>query len=70
MSDENFTPVDRPIMLSDLNAIKVAVQNTEAVQRKMYNEFKAYRDRVRYPVAVCVVSALVCLVSLFVRVSP
>lgn len=68
-NDTEDTPIDRPPLLSDIRAIQRAVHGIQDTQLKMYEQLKSQRQAFRLPVAVCVVSALVCLASVFLRFS-
>lgn len=46
MPEEDFTPVDRPLMLSDLNDIRRSVHNIESIQLRWYEESKKLTSRV------------------------
>jgi hypothetical protein len=68
MSDAEHTPIDRPIMLSDLNAMKRVLHNVETVQLAMFEDFKNFRDRIRLATATCIGCAVVSLASAVVTV--
>lgn len=67
---EDFTPIDRPLMRSDINDVKEAVHNIGTYTLEMYNEFRGVRSQLRTYVAICaactffsVVAAVVSVVS-------
>lgn len=64
MTQDEFTPTDRPIMLSDINAIRKAVHRSETATLAMYSEFQSVRTRLRWSLATCIICAVVCLASL------
>lgn len=68
MSDAEHTPIDRPILLSDLNGVKRVMHNVETVQLAMFEEFKGFRDRMRLALATCIGCALISLASAVVTV--
>ncbi len=68
MSDAENTPVDRPILLSDLNAMKRVLHNVETVQLAMFEDFKAFRDRIRLATATCIGCAFLSLASAVVSI--
>lgn len=72
MSKDDETPTDNrstiEIFADDMKATKVAAQNTETSQLRMYEEFKAfrgvvetYRRRTWTPTVVSIAAALVSL---------
>lgn len=71
MSQEEKTPVDGrstiEIFASDMHATKLAAQNTETIQLRMYEEFKQHRqdlaDQRRRAWVPALVSVLAALVS-------
>ena len=70
MPDDDFTPVDRPLMLSDLNDIRRIVHNIESVQLRWYEESKkltlrvaALEQRVWLPALVSVVAATLAVLA-------
>lgn len=69
MNDAEQTPVDRPIMLSDLNDIRRAVHNAETHTLAMHSEFQSFRDRMRIGVGVCIGCALVSVASAIASVA-
>jgi hypothetical protein len=67
---DDFTPIDRPLMRSDLNDVREAVHNISQNTLAMYNEFRGARGEFRTYVAICaactffsVVAAVVSIVS-------
>lgn len=65
------TPIDKR---DPFEEILDAVNKTRDSQLAMHEELKSYRTeiltlkaRIQYPVVVCVVSAVVCLVSVLLR---
>ena len=68
MSTTEVTPTDRPILLSDLNSMKSVLHNVESVQLTMFEDFKSFRDRLRYAMATCIGCALISLASAVVTV--
>lgn len=81
MNDDDKTPVDGrstiEMIADDMRATKLAVQNTETTQLRMYEEFKGLREEVQdyrrrswTPALVAAVAALVsmaCAVSAAIR---
>lgn len=73
-TEAELTPVDRPLMLSDLNDIRRIVHNIESIQLKWYEESKrltrrveALEQRVWLPALVSVVAATLAVLA---RVMP
>ena len=69
MSEADQTPVDRPIMLSDLNEIRRACHNAETHTLRMYSDFSKFRVRIGGALGVSVVCAIVCVISAIVSVA-
>ena len=74
MTHDDETPVDGR---GPLELILDGVNKTRTCQLAMHEELKSYhrevqslKQRIHVPVAVCVVSALVCLGSVFARFAP
>lgn len=70
---DDFTPTDRPIMLSDLNAIKKAVHRSEQATVSMYTEFRGMRDRLWYSLGFalfCAVASFACAAVALAAASP
>ena len=64
MSDATETPIDRPIMLSDISALRQAIHGLQDQQLKIYQQIKHLDQRpteIRVLAAVCVGAAMVCL---------
>lgn len=60
MTDESeVTPIDRPLMRSDLDDVRKAVHHLQGLAIKSYNEAKAARAEPRFLAAVCVICAVV-----------
>ncbi len=55
------TPIDRPLMRSDLDAVRVAVHNVQQLAVRHYNEATATRRESRLLAIICVFSACVSL---------
>ncbi len=71
MPSNDLTPVDS---MHPFERILESVNLTRDSQMRMHEELKDYRDeiqrvrrQIRYPVVVCMLSAAVCLLSVFVR---
>lgn len=69
-SESEMTPVDRPLMLSDLNDIRRIVHNIESVQLQWYEENKkltvrvtALERRVWLPAVVSIVAAALAVLA-------
>lgn len=69
-SDADLTPVDRPLMLSDLNDIRRCVHSIETTQLRWYEESKALTSRVArleqriwLPALVSVVAAALAVLA-------
>lgn len=52
------TPIDRPLMRSDLDAVRIAVQNIQQLAVQHYSEATAARREGRLLAVVCVGSAI------------
>jgi hypothetical protein len=63
MSDAENTPIDRPLMRSDLNDVRAAMHEVSQKTLEMHNEFRGVRGQLRTYVAVCVACTFLCLVS-------
>lgn len=62
MSDEDFTPTDRPITMADMNAVRKAAHNAESHAVATYELLKKTNNRMASAVATCVACAFLCLV--------
>ncbi len=58
MSDSDVTPIDRPLMRSDIDGVKRAMHSLEQLAVRHYSEATATRREGRILTAVCVGSAL------------
>ncbi len=58
MSESDVTPIDRPLMRSDLDGVRRAMHNLEQLAVRHYTEATATRRETRVLTAVCVVSAV------------
>ncbi len=67
MNDSDVTPIDRPLMRSDLDAVRRAIHEIQQFQINVYEESKAARREPRILVAMCCLCALVCVVSTVVN---
>lgn len=70
--DSERTPIDRPLMLSDLNDIRLIVHNIESVQLRWYEESKEIAGRVGrlerrvwLPAVVSVAAAILAVIARF-----
>jgi hypothetical protein len=72
MSDDDVTPIDRPLrhsdsdrplMRSDLNDMRQGMHDISQKTIAMYNEFRGVRGQLRTYVAVCIASAFLSIVS-------
>lgn len=68
-TEAEITPVDRPLMLSDLNGVRHAMRDVSQKTLTMYGEFCGIRGHLRTYVAICAVSALVSLMAAAVSVA-
>lgn len=72
--DDDFTPIDRPLLLSDLNDIRRCVHNIESVQLRWYEESKALTARVGRLEAKlwlpAIVSIAAAAIAVLARVAP
>jgi hypothetical protein len=66
MSDEELTPVDRPMMRSDLNDVRDAVHRLSQTVLDGYNEARRARAEPRVLTVACLVCALVSIGSAIV----
>lgn len=69
ISDDDFTPTDRPITMADMNAVRRAAHNAESHAVATYELLKKTNSRLGTAVAICLASAFVCLVSAVTVVS-
>ena len=67
MADEK-TPIDRPLMRSDLNDVRAAMHDVSQKTLAMYTEFRGVRGQLRAYVAICLACAFLSLVSAVVSV--
>lgn len=58
---DDITPTDRPLMRSDLDAVRKATHHTQQIVIAMHSEVTAIRREPRTLAAVCVLSAIVSL---------
>jgi len=63
MSEDESTPIDRPLMRSDLNDVRQAMHDVSQKTLAMYNEFRGIRGQLRTYVAICIACAFLSLVS-------
>lgn len=63
MTEADNTPVDRPLMLSDLNDVRRGVHDISQKTLAMYDEFRGVRGQFRTYVAICVACAFLCVAS-------
>jgi len=68
MYEEN-TPIDRPLMRSDLNDVRQAMHEVSQKTLEMDNEFKGVRGQLKTYVAICVACTFLCLVSALVTIA-
>lgn len=62
-ADAETTPIDRPLMRSDLNDVRAAMRDVSDKTLAMYNEFRGVRGQLRTYVAICVACAFLSIVS-------
>lgn len=58
---DDITPTDRPLMRSDLDAVRKTCHGIQTFQAKIYEEMKRGRLEPRVLTAVCVACALVSI---------
>jgi hypothetical protein len=58
VSDDDFTPIDRPLMRSDLDGVRRAMHNLEQLAVRHYSEATATRREGRVLAIVCVACAV------------
>jgi hypothetical protein len=63
MSQDENTPIDRPLMRSDLNDVRAAMHDVSQKTIAMYDEFRGIRGQFRTYVAICVACTFLSLVS-------
>ncbi len=68
MSDADVTPVDSPLMRSDLRMVRIELEGVRKAMRALeqlavnhYNEATATRRETRILTAICLISAVVSL---------
>lgn len=69
MSEAENTPIDRPLMRSDLNDVRAGMHDVSQKTLEMYAEFCGVRRQFRTYVAICVGCCFFCLVSAVVTIA-
>jgi hypothetical protein len=61
--DAEVTPIDRPLMRSDLDAVRRSMHEIQQFQIRVYEESKRAQSQPRMMAAICIACVFTCLAS-------